>query len=76
VAVPQTWEGWAATAGIVGPAIVFARLCGDSGQLLAIGLCAFLFGLAYAMAEENRLVPYQPPRRRDPPPVATEVLSL
>jgi hypothetical protein len=78
VAVPQTWEGWAALVGLVGPALVFASRGDEPGELLGIGLIAFLFGLAYAMAEEDRAA--RPARRasggRDFPPTMIGVLSL
>lgn len=53
VPLPQRWEGWATLLGLVAPSAVFALLCGYYGRLLAVGLIAFAFGLAYAMAEED-----------------------
>lgn len=54
--LPHNREGWSASVGLILPAAVFAVLGGYPGRLLAAGLIAFLFGLAYAMAEEHRLV--------------------
>jgi len=54
VAVPRTWEGWATFFGIALPAAIFAGQRTEPLMLLAIGLFAFLFGLSYAMAEEER----------------------
>ena len=54
--LPQSAAGWGASVGLIFPAGVFAVLGGYPGRLLAAGLIAFLFGLAYAMAEEHRHV--------------------
>lgn len=52
--IPRRWEGWATLIGLVGPAAVFVVFEGYLGRLMAAGLIAFGFGLAYAMAEEGR----------------------
>ena len=54
VPLPQRWEGWATLLGLLAPAVIFAVVHGYLGRLLAVGLIAFCFGLAYAMAEEER----------------------
>jgi hypothetical protein len=54
VAVPITWEGWATFFGIGMPAAVFAGQQTEPMILMSVGLFAFLFGLAYAMAGEEQ----------------------
>jgi hypothetical protein len=52
IAIPRTWEDWTTFFGIALPAAVFAGQGGEPMVLLSVGLFAFLFGLAYAMADE------------------------
>ncbi len=53
-ALPCRWEGWATFLGLGIPSLLYAVFGGHYGRLLAAGLLAFLFGLAYAMADEER----------------------
>ncbi len=54
VAVPQGGFGWFAALGLTLPAFAYALFAAEIGRMLAAGLIAFLFGLGYAMAEEDR----------------------
>lgn len=50
----MTWEGWATFFGIALPAAIFAGQQTEPFILMSVGLFAFLFGLAYAMAGEEQ----------------------
>jgi uncharacterized membrane protein YhhN len=52
--VPRGWFGWFVTLGLMLPAFAYAIFDAEIGQMLAAGLIAFLFGLGYAMAQEER----------------------